>query len=158
MKGAFFAACSVSIGLLLLLPASVLSQSTAESYQLKVHVNYSGAGTVDEKHKIYVVLWDSADFATGNASSMPVDIQSISSKDGTVTFNNVKKTPAYVSTVYDASGTWDAQSPPPDGSALGMYTKTPPQPAAIELKTGSPVSIDVRFDDSVKMQNGKPSR
>ena len=37
---------------------------------LKVKLNYTGTGTVDEKHKIIVFVFDSPDFMQGNA--MPV--------------------------------------------------------------------------------------
>ncbi len=70
----------------------------------------------------------------------------------------MKKTPAYVSTVYDASGNWDAQSAPPEGSPLGLYSKTAGQAAPINLKPGSTVTVDVSFDDTTKMQAGRPGR
>ncbi len=149
--------CGVVGALLLASPRPAVSQDSSAASSLKVHVNYTGAGTVDEKHKVYVVLWDSPDFASG-AESMPVAIKSVSSKDGSVTFDNVAKTPAYVSTVFDASGTWDAQSVPPDGSSLGLYSKTPGKPAPIELKSGGTTPVDVTFDDTEKMRGGKPSR
>ncbi len=157
MKLRAVAMCGVIFGLLLVSPRTAISQDSSPAFKLKVHVKYTGSGTVDEKHKVYVVLWDSPDFASG-AESMPVGIESLTSKDGTVTFENVAKTPAYVSAVFDANGTWDAQSVPPDGSPLGMYSKTPGQPAPIELKPGGTTTVDLTFDDTVKMRGGKPSR
>lgn len=137
-------------------PLKAASQEGGTS-QLKVHVIYAGNGKVDEKHKVYVVLWDSPDFATGEGGSMPVEIKFLGSKDGDATFA-VQKTPAYVSTVYDASGSWDAQSPPPDGCSLGLYHDTPGKPAPINLEAGKTKTIEVRFDDSVKMVAGKATR
>lgn len=89
---------------------------------------------------------------------MPFLIQSTSSKNGTVTFDDVKKTPVYLSAAYDPSGQWDAQSPPPDGSSLGLYRKTPGDPAPIDLKPGKKATIDLAFDDSVKMKGGRATR
>jgi hypothetical protein len=63
-----------------------------------------------------------------------------------------------VSAVYDPSGQWDAQSQPPEGSSLGLYSKTPGTPEPIDLKPGKTVSIELAFDDSVKMKGGQATR
>ena len=86
---------------------------------------------------------------------MPFAVQAPSSKDGMVTFEDVKKTPVYVSAAYDPSGHWHAQSPPPDGSSLGLYSKAPGQPEAVDLKPGNTNKIELAFDDRVKMKGGK---
>ena len=114
---------------------------------IQVNINYTGKGTVDSSHKIYVAVWDSADFDSGP----PADVQSLDSKTGTVTFKNVQTVPAYVSTVYEPTGKWDAQSPPPSGSSLGMYSTKPPAPAPIQVEPGKIATVKVSFDDSVKV-------
>ena len=113
---------------------------------IQVDINYTGSGTVDSRHKIYVALWDSTDFNGG----APVDVQSLDSKSGTVTFQNVKTVPAYVSTAYDPSGKWDAQSPPPSGSSLGMYSSKPPTPDPIRVEPGKTARIKLTFNDAHK--------
>src|ERR1039458_9577590 len=60
---------------------------------LKVKLNYTGTGTVDEKHKIIVFVFDSPDFMQGNA--MPVGSQQASAKNGTVTFMDLASSPVY---------------------------------------------------------------
>jgi hypothetical protein len=157
MKSRIFAVCAAAVVSLLATPRNGMSQNSNASYKLRVHANYTGAGTVDEKHKMYIVLWDSPDFVTAGGVT-PVAIESIPAKDGTVTFDDVKKTPAYVSAVYDPSGQWDAQSPPPEGSSLGLYSKTPGSAEAVELQSGKTTTIALAFDDSVKMRSGKPTR
>ena len=73
--------------------------------------------------------------------------------------NPHKKVPAYVSAAYDPKGEWDGQSgPPPEGSSLGLYSKTPGQPEPIEIQPGKTATIELSFDDRVKMQSGKPAR
>ena len=114
---------------------------------IQVDIAYTGSGTVDSGHKIYVALWDSADFEGGP----PVDIQSVESKTGTATFKNVQTVPAYVSAAYDPSGKWDAQSPPPTGSSLGMHGSKPPTPDPINVEAGKTVKIKLTFDDSNKV-------
>ena len=118
---------------------------------LKVKVHYKGSGTVDEKHKILVFLFDSPDF--GRSNVMPFAVMSTSSKDGTVTFNDVAKSPAFVGAVYDPTGNYaERQGPPPAGSSLGMHSKTPGQPAPVKVEAGKTTSVELTFDDSVKMQ------
>jgi hypothetical protein len=156
MKLGVFAVLGI-LFLLVAAPPGAVSQEAGKASKLQVHLNYSGSGTVDEKHKIYVVLWDSPDFVAGGA--MPVELQPSTSKDGIVTFSDVKTSPAYVSAAFDPKGEWDAQSgPPPEGSSLGLYSKTPGKPEPIDLKPGKTVSIELSFDDSVKMRSGKPTR
>jgi hypothetical protein len=78
---------------------------------------------------------------------------STSSKDGTVTFNDVAKSPAYVGAVYDPNGGYaERQGPPPPGSSLGMYSKTPGQPAPVKVEAGKTANVEFTFDDTVKMQ------
>jgi len=117
---------------------------------LRVKVHYKGSGTVDEKHKIVVFLFDSPEF--GRSKVMAFAVMSTSSKDGTVTFHDVAKSPAYVGTVYEPSeGYAERLGPPPSGSSLGMYSKTPGQAAPIKVEAGKTVEVEVTFDDSVKM-------
>jgi len=68
-----------------------------------VDVNYTGSGTVDASHKIYIALWDSADF-----NAVPTAVKPLESKTGTVTFTDVQKSPVYVSAAFDPTGKWDA--------------------------------------------------
>ena len=118
---------------------------------LRVKVHYRGSGTVDDKHKIVVFLFDSPDF--GHKEVMAFAVMSTASKDGTVTFHDVAKSPAYVGTVYEPSGSYaERQGPPPPGSSLGMYSKTPGQPAPVKVEAGKTVDVELTFDDSVKMK------
>jgi len=138
---------STTLGLLVLVTASIAAQTSADKRTIQVDVTYTGSGTVDASHKIYVALWDSSDMTGGP----PVDVKSLDSKKGTVTFSDVQKVPAYVSTAYDPTGHWDAQSPPPAGSSLGMFGKNPPNPDAIDVAPGKTVKVGVTFSDAVKV-------
>jgi hypothetical protein len=126
--------------------------AVAQSLTLQVQVNYTGSGTVDDTHKIFVALWDSPGFIDGS-SGPPVAIKSVTSKSGVVTFTDVQKVPAYVSTAYDPAGNWDGQSgPPPTGASLGMYTKAPPKPEPITIPPGKSAKVALTFDDSKKVE------
>jgi hypothetical protein len=136
-----------ALGLFLLVAAWAVAQTSADTRTIQVEINYTGSGTVNASHKIYVALWDSSDLSGGP----PAAVESLDSKKGTVTFSNVQKVPAYVSAAYDPSGAWDAQSPPPSGSSLGMYSRNPPNPQPIDVAPGKSVRVSVTFDDSVKV-------
>jgi hypothetical protein len=126
------------------------AQDKTATRTLKVKVNYTGSGTVDEKHKIQVFLFDSPDFVQGNA--MPTGMQMIATKNGTVTFSDIPGSPVYAAAIYDPTGGYDgASGPPPSGSSAGMYTKEPPKPGPIDIDPGKTVEIDLPFDDTVKL-------
>jgi hypothetical protein len=131
-------------GVLLLAIASTVAQA---GRTIQVDVTYTGAGTVDSRHRVYVALWDSTDFNT----APPSDVQFLTSKTGTVTFNNVQKSPVYISTAYDPTGKWDAQSPPPSGSSIGMYSKKLPTPEPIQVEAGKTARVKLSFDDANKV-------
>lgn len=152
LKKSLFAAATA---VLLLSAAFTLQYARAQEGSplrgLRVKVHYTGSGTVDEKHKIVVFLFDSPDF--GRRAVMAFAVMSTASKDGTVTFNDVTKSPAYIGTVYDPNpGYADRQGPPPPGSSLGMYSKTPGQAAPVKVEAGKTIDVELSFDDSVKMK------
>lgn len=143
---------TLSGSLLLALAATLPVQAQEKGGTIRVQLDYTGTGTVDASHKIFVALWDSPDFAQPNSHVMPVAVESTDSKDGTVTFTNVQKSPAYVSCAYDSTGKWDGQSgPPPTGASLGMYSKTPPTPEPVDVAPGKAVKVKITFDDKIKM-------
>jgi hypothetical protein len=126
------------------------AQDKAAPRTLKVKVHYTGAGTVDDKHKIQVFVFDSPDFAQGNA--MPAGMQMTATKDGAVTFSDIAGSPVYAAAIYDPTGGYDgASGPPPSGSSAGVYTKEPPKPGPINIDAGKTVEIDLPFDDTIKM-------
>jgi hypothetical protein len=135
-----------TLGLFVLFAAYAAAQANA-GRTIQVDINYTGSGTVNASHKIYVALWDSPDFTSGP----PAAVKSLDSKKGTVTFSDVQRAPVYVTTAYDPTGAWDAQSPPPSGSSLGMYTRNPPKPEPVDVAPGTTGKAAITFDDSVKV-------
>lgn len=144
----------ICLGLGLFLGAVLIATSQSnESRTLHVDVRYTGSGTVDAHHLIGVALWDSPSFMEENSKAMPIDVKLATSKHGRVTFTNVTKSPVYVSAAYDSSGKWDGTSgPPPTGSSLGMYSKQPGQPEPITIEPGKSATVQLSFDDTVKMK------
>jgi hypothetical protein len=138
--------CS-TLGVFALFAVCGLAQTSANKRTILVDINYTGSGTVDANHKVYVALWDSSDMSGGP----PVAVLSVNSKKGAVTFSDVQRVPAYVSAAFDPTGAWDAQSPPPSGTSLGMYSKNPPNPEPIDVAPGKTVTVAITFDDSAKV-------
>jgi len=139
-----FQRLNIALGLLVLAAAFAIAQS---GRTVQVEINYTGSGTVDANHKLYVALWDSPDF-NGN----PTDVKALESKHGTVTFTGIQKSPVFVSTAYDPNGKWDAQSPPPSGSSIGMYSTKPPTPEPIAVEPGKTAKVKLAFNDAQKVQ------
>lgn len=143
----------VSAGFLLFSAATMelihAQDKVSRKRSLQVKLNYTGSGPVDEKHKIWVFVFGSADFLGGGAA--PVASKAAASKDGTVIFNNVAKSPVYVGAFYHPSGQYDGTWGGPDGSSMGMYSKTQDEPAPVFIERGKTVSIDLPFDDRQKM-------
>jgi len=112
-------------------------------------MNYTGSGTVDEKHKIIVFLFDSPDFAQ-SSGVMPIGSDSTAAKNGTINFPDVGASPVYAVAVFDPTGDYDGQSgPPPSGCTVAMYGGQTPEP--IKIEPGKTVEIELAFDDSTKM-------
>jgi hypothetical protein len=125
-------------------------EKPAASRTVKAKINYIGAGTVDEKHKIFLFVFDSPDFMQGG--SMPVGFGSASAKDGTVTVSDLSVSPVYIAVCYDPTGGYDGQSgPPPSGASMGVYAKTPGTPEPVKIDPGKTAEVTVTFDDSFKM-------
>jgi hypothetical protein len=137
----------ITLGLSVLCTVFALAQASADKRTIQVDIDYTGTGIVNASHKIYVALWDSSDMSGGP----PVAVLSLNSKKGTVAFSDVRRVPAFVSAAHDPTGNWDAQSPPPSGSSLGIYSKNPPNPQAIDVAPGKTVKVTITFDDSVKV-------
>ena len=117
---------------------------------LKLKLNYKGTGTVDAKHQIIVFLFDSPDFVQGGV--MPMASQSGQAKDATLTFSDLSTSPVYAVAVYDPTGGYDGMSgPPPSGSSMGMYSKTPGTPEPIKIEPGKTTEVELVFDDTAKM-------
>jgi hypothetical protein len=131
--------------------ALLANAQTKPDRTLHVKLNYTGAGKVDQNHKIFVFLFDSPDFMQGNG--MPIANQSTTAKDGTVTFSGLSAATVYVAAAFDPKGEYDGMSgPPPSGSSMGLYSKEPGTPAPVSLEAGKTAQIDLPFDDTAKMQ------
>ncbi|MBS1877604.1 MAG: hypothetical protein JSU00_30610 [Acidobacteria bacterium] len=130
---------------------AAFGQEKKAERKLSVTLNYTGAGTVDDKHKIIVFLFDNPDFMSGNG--MPFTSATATSKGETLKFTDLAQEKVYVVAVFDPTGGYDGMSgPPPSGSSLGMYSTEPGKPGGIKIEDGKTAEVELRFDDTAKMQ------
>ena len=129
-------------------------KATANGRTLKVKVHYTGAGAVDEKHKVFAFVFNSTDFMQGEGQ--PIATHSNASKDETATFSDLTDSPVYIAVVYDPAGSYDGQSQPPSGSSTAIYVKDPAKdpnvPEPIKIDPGKAVEVEITFDDTHKMR------
>ena len=130
----------------------LLKGSNADPNQrtLKVNLHYTGTVTVDEKHKVFVLLFNSPDFMQGEGK--PVEIHAASAKDETLTFSDLKDSPVYAAVVLDPSGQYGGWSQPPSGSSTAIYAKNPDVPEPVTIEPGGTVDISIAFDDLHKIR------
>jgi hypothetical protein len=134
----------------LVLLALLANAQTKPEPNLQVKLNYTGAGKVDDAHKIFVFLFDSPDFMQGNV--MPIASQAATAKDQTISFSDLSAATVYIVAAFDPKGEYDGMSgPPPSGSSLGLYCKEPGKPAPTALEAGKTARVDLPFDDTAKM-------
>jgi len=142
-----------------------LSAAPAAHKTLKVKLNYTGAGTVDAQHKIYVLLFDANPFTASrleDASSAPtppvpvvgvshiISRRSASSKNGVVTFDDLSISPVYAAAFFDKNASYDPQGLTVEGAPMGLYGKDPNKADPIELRVGKTAEVVLAFDDSIK--------
>jgi hypothetical protein len=127
-------------------------QTPALDSTLEVRVTYTGAGVVDPAHKLYVMLWDTPDFAKDDSKLKPLDAKAVTTKSAAVRFTKIKKGPVYISMVYDPQGGYTGKVPAPANASIGLYSSEQGIPTPIELKPSQTASITARLDDSTKLK------
>jgi hypothetical protein len=128
--------------------AGAQEKAASKARTLKVKLNYTGAGTVDAKHRIFMFLFDTPDFSGGNA--MPVAFENASAKDATVTFADVPTT-AYIVAIFDPKGDYDGMSMPPSGAVIAGSMNPGGAPKPIKIEEGKTLEMALAFDDTNKM-------
>ncbi|RPI24093.1 MAG: hypothetical protein EHM61_18080 [Acidobacteria bacterium] len=162
-KMRIFVAFAVVVGLALAVPVfgqeTQAQQPKADQAQpnaqpqegtLKLTVKYAGSeGTVDQTHKIWVFVFDTPEFSSGQV--MPLRYESIAENGGTFTFTFT--IPAvYLAVAFDKQGGYEMSGPPPSGTPLGIYMTGETQgPSPIKIESGKTTEIQMQFDDSIKM-------
>jgi hypothetical protein len=152
----------VVVCVLTLAPAN--SKAASEQRTLKVKLNYTGTERVDQRHKIYVLVFDANPFTskslidvTGVAAPPAPEAgvchilrrETASGKNQTLTFKGLGPS-VYAMAFLDKTGAYDPHEDPPSGSPMGIYGKAAGNADPIALKEGKAVGITLTFDDSHK--------
>jgi hypothetical protein len=119
---------------------------------LEVRVSYADAGVVDPANKLYVMLWDTPDFAKDDSKLKPLDSRAITGKSAPVQFTKIKKNPVYISIVSDPRGGYAGKVPVPAGAAIFLYSSEQGIPAPISLKPGQTATVTASLDDSTMLK------
>lgn len=113
------------------------SQAAAAERVLRIKLNYTGAGAVDEKHKIYVLLFDANPLTASTLSDAtsqatpPAPVAGVShilaresaaTKDGVITFHTVPVSPVYAVFFFDKTGTYNNGHADPSAHGNVRYT------------------------------------
>ena len=101
----------VALALVAIAAPAIVAQ---ESGKLKVTVDYTGAGTVDATHEIFVWVFDNPNIG---ADSVPIASDALTANGGALNFSGLPKE-VYLAAAYDEKGDYDGTSgPPPPGHA-----------------------------------------
>jgi hypothetical protein len=112
---------------------------------VKVTVEYTGKGTVDASHRIWVWLFDTPEIGPG---AMPIGELSIEKNGGTADFTAVAAHQVWVAVAYDEKGGFGGMAPPPSGSPVALYLADG-KPGWVT--PGTEAAITVTFDDTGRM-------
>jgi uncharacterized protein (DUF2141 family) len=133
----------VALALVAMASPAIVAQETGK---LKVTVTYTGAGTVDSTHEIYLWLFDTPNIT---ADTAPIASDVITASGATATFSGLPKE-VYIAAAFDEKGDYDGTSgPPPTGTPITIYGD---MGAAKAVATGgADAAVTVAFDATMRM-------
>ena len=143
-----FLLASVAVLTLAASPSITAEQAKPDASGVTVTVKYTGKGTVDATHQLWVWLFDSPEIGPG---SIPIAEQPIPKNGGTATFSNVTAKQVYVAVAYDEAGGFGGQAPPPPGSPIALFGSTGPDAPPQAVVPGAQGAVTVTLDDTVRM-------
>jgi hypothetical protein len=133
--------------------ASALCMSTAggalgarETGAVKVTVKYTGAGTVDADHRLWVWLFTTPDIGP---AAIPIAEMSTEKNGGTVTFDAVGPSEVWIAVAYDTHGGFGGNAPPPSGSPIAIYGTE--AGASKPVTPGEEAMVTMTLSDARKM-------
>jgi hypothetical protein len=118
----------------------------AQQAGVRVTVKYTGNGTVDASHRIWIWLFDTPEIGPG---AMPIAELSIEKNGATADFTSVAAGKVWVALAYDEKGGFGGMAPPPPGSPVALYM-TDGKPGSVT--PGPDAAVTVTFDAAQRMQ------
>jgi hypothetical protein len=129
-------------------PSLSAGQEPAAS-EVKVTVKYNGKGTVDDKHRLWIWLFDNPEIGPG---AITVAEMSLEANGETATFSSVAAKQVWVAVAYDEGGGFMGAAPPPPGSPVALYGSTGPDTPPQPVTPGAKGAVSITFDDTLRMQ------
>jgi len=125
--------------------AGAAAASAGEDQALDVTVTYAGKGEVSATHQISIFLFTDPNITE---ASMPVAVGVLEANGGHFLFKNLPPA-VYIAVVYDDTGNYTREGPPPPGTPVMLYGMA--SGAAEAVKPGKDAKVTVTFDDSNRM-------
>jgi hypothetical protein len=122
-------------------PAGTLAAGT-----VKITIRYTGKGTIDSSHKLWVWAFDSPNIGAG---SMPVAQLALDKNDADAVFEGVAADKVWIAAAFDESGGMVGDAPPPSGTPIGILSGKDGAPMAV--MSGAKDAAVLTFDDSQRM-------
>jgi hypothetical protein len=126
--------------------AAPLAARADEAATVKVTIKYTGKGTVDSSHRVWVWLFTSPDIGPG---SMPIAQTSIDKNGTAAIFEAVDGERVWIAVAFDEQGVMTGDGPPPAGTPIGLYVGSDGAPRAVT--PGDTADATLVFDDSLRM-------
>jgi hypothetical protein len=121
----------------------------AADSSVNVTVKYTGKGTVDAKHRLWVWLFDTPKIDVG---AIPIAEMSIDKNGGTAAFTSVGAAQVYVAIAYDEGGGFQGQAPPPPGSPIALYGAKGPDDPPMAVTPGPKGKVNVVLTDAQRFK------
>lgn len=112
---------------------------------VKVTVNYTGKGSVDASHKIWVWIFDTPNIGAG---SQPVDQVALDKNGAVAEFANVTPGQVWIAVAFDQQGVMTGNEPPPSGSPISIHAENGAPSAVIP---GDKAAVTITFDETMRM-------
>jgi hypothetical protein len=124
----------------------VASGSMSAAADLKVTIKYTGKGTVDASHRIWVWVFDTPNITAG---SIPIAELSLEKNGGEAAFSALSADKVWIAVAYDVAGGFTGSAPPPSGAPVAIQADAKGVPTVVA--TGDKARVTVSFDDTQKM-------
>ena len=122
----------------------------AESGKLAVSVDYTGKGTVDKDHHLWIWAFDNPDSSTW-ADTTPLAVGTLT-ENGATTSSPALPKQVYLAAAYDEKGGYDGTSgAPPLAHQSPSMAQTAGGPAGAVPTGGDDATLKFTFDDSFRM-------
>jgi hypothetical protein len=122
----------------------------AGSGKLATSAEYTGKGTVDQDHHLWIWVFDNPDSSSW-ANTTPLAVGTVTENGASYNFAGLPKE-VYLAAAYDENGGYDGTTgPPPTGTPIVIYGMASGGAPAPVTTGGEDAAVKISFDDSFRM-------